>query len=188
MDHLWLGIIQRDLQQRGGMRDFKFYISAIEVPSTNEYWSNRYLPENAIHSEGCGYIVPSDNNSKFHDKRCENNNNGFICEWWATTLTLLNTKNQGAKNFAIVAHQISPREKLDFTGFARGDYSTHVRSHWNKHRKTSGNFQYWVSDVRRKSTIFEPIRWLPSIKIPSDIWTHQEKIFTVHSILIFKSN
>ena len=81
MDRLWLRIIQKDSQQRGEYRDFKFYKSGIYVPSKDDYWSNRYLPANAEHSEGCGYFVPSDVNSKFHDKRCENINYGFICEW-----------------------------------------------------------------------------------------------------------
>ena len=81
VNQLWLGIIQRDLQQRGTERDFKFYKSGIDIPSANEYWPNRYLPEWAEQSEGCGYIWPPDNTSRFHDKRCENANQGFICEW-----------------------------------------------------------------------------------------------------------
>ena len=81
MDKLWLGITQRDLQQRGAERDFKFYKSFVDVPSINDYWSNRYLPPEADQSEACGYIWPSDYNSKFHDKRCEKANQGFICEW-----------------------------------------------------------------------------------------------------------
>ena len=52
-----VGIIQKDSQQRGEERDFKFYKSGIYVvPSTGEHWSNRYLPANAEHSEGCGYL------------------------------------------------------------------------------------------------------------------------------------
>ena len=76
---LWVGIRQRDSLQKGKNRDYKFYESGVNVPSTNEHWENRFLP-NQDFPEACGHIKLSTNNWKFHDHKCIVNL-GFVCEW-----------------------------------------------------------------------------------------------------------
>ena len=77
--NLWVGIRQRDMLQKGHYRDYKFYKSGIDVPNTNAYWANKYLPY--YHDpEACGILVPLEVNSKFHDHLCTTSR-GLVCEW-----------------------------------------------------------------------------------------------------------
>ena len=76
---LWVGITQRDLLQKGQFREYKFYKSGVNIPSTNEHWANRFLPS-YDYPEACGHIVLSTDNWQFHDEDCIVNQ-GFICEW-----------------------------------------------------------------------------------------------------------
>ena len=75
-----MGIIQRDLRQRGRYRHYKFYKADIDIPSTYEHWTNRYLPKKD-YPEACGYIIPPTDNWKFYDDQCINPGLGFVCEW-----------------------------------------------------------------------------------------------------------
>ena len=66
---LWVGITQRDLLQKGQFREYKFYKSGVNIPSTNEHWANRFLPS-YDYPEACGHIVLSTDNWQFYDEDC----------------------------------------------------------------------------------------------------------------------
>ena len=52
---VWLGIVQQDPDAVGIYRDFKWSRSNINIPSTGEWWANRYVPT-ATYPVSCGYF------------------------------------------------------------------------------------------------------------------------------------
>ena len=76
--YIWIGIAQRDVNQRGVHRDFKWVKSNEDIPSTSEYWENRVIPQSNL--EACGMFDLNGPNSKFHDSICSSPFK-VICEW-----------------------------------------------------------------------------------------------------------
>ena len=82
---LWIGITQRDANQRGRYREFKWMRSNRDIASTNQYWSNRYVP-NPNGPEACGNFDLNGGSSRFHDLYCMQVLR-FIC--WGVKSTMI---------------------------------------------------------------------------------------------------
>ncbi len=80
----WLGIIERDPVQIGNRRDYKWLTSGLDIPSTDQFWENRYV-SHTLTEGACGYISSYDtaHEAKFYDKPCSESTiiTAFICEW-----------------------------------------------------------------------------------------------------------
>ena len=77
--HIWLGVVQHDPLAVGQWRHYKWKRSDVDIPNTDEIWSNRYLPSVA-HPESCGYFISYWVDSRLHDDCCSMVQE-FICEW-----------------------------------------------------------------------------------------------------------
>ena len=75
----WVGIVQRDPNELGQFRQYKWLRSDVEVPNTTHYWWNRYLPSSS-YPEACGHVHLGKDNSEFHDNDCAVGA-GLICEY-----------------------------------------------------------------------------------------------------------
>ena len=76
---MWVGIVQRDSSQVGQHRDYRWYKSGVDVPSTTDYWNLRDLND-PNEEEACGFIKTDASRSELRDDGCTQKR-GVICEW-----------------------------------------------------------------------------------------------------------
>ena len=75
----WVGVVQQDPNAQGKWRDFKWYWSDTLIPSTVDFWANRYVPSDNF-PPACGGLYTGENYNRLYDNDC---NAGYaaICEW-----------------------------------------------------------------------------------------------------------
>ena len=77
---LWVGVIQRDPDQSGSYRDYKWLRSDVTIDRAMIF--GPYIDGDA--AAGCGLVQPYDDNNpdyRLHDDDCEMKYKGFLCEW-----------------------------------------------------------------------------------------------------------
>ena len=74
-----MGIVQRDPNQLGNVRDYKWYRSGVDIPGTKEYWKGRSVSDEN-RPDACGYIYPDGDVPTLYDRFCSKKL-GLLCEW-----------------------------------------------------------------------------------------------------------
>lgn len=76
---LWVGVVQRNPNQTGHRRDYKWLRSGVNILSSSEIWRSRYVSGEGA-TTACAVLRTQDQQSKLNDVYCTKLR-GFICEW-----------------------------------------------------------------------------------------------------------
>ena len=76
----WTLGVQRDPNDVSQWRSYKWYWSDAEIPNSEEYWTNRYVPS-GTNELACGYVNTDSGDYRLHDHSCSSHRHG-LCEWW----------------------------------------------------------------------------------------------------------